>query len=139
MYAIFIWAAISTFLATLNWVITLCVFGTVMVTLPRIKTEELILIELFGERYVEYLQHVLALGCPWQCLGFDDLKVETEQQGVGGNYNAIETQAETELFWGHCNIQQYYLKRNIIKPNYETFHDQNPVVHHKNREKLMTQ
>ena len=54
MYAIFIWAAISTLLATLNWVIAWCVVGTVMVTLRRIKTEELLLIELFGERYVEY-------------------------------------------------------------------------------------
>ena len=83
MYAIFVWATIGTLLATLNWVIAWCVSGIVMVTLGRIKTEERILLGLFGESYVEYRGCVSALGIPWQCLGFDD-ELTTVQQREGG-------------------------------------------------------
>ncbi len=71
MYAAFLWAAIGTLLATMNWLIAWCVFGLVPLTLRRIKTEERILSELFGARYLEYRRHVSALGPPWRCLGFD--------------------------------------------------------------------
>ena len=71
MYAIFLWASIGTLLATLNWLIAWCVFGTVIMTLRRIETEERILVELFGGQYLEYRRRVSALGPPWQCLGFD--------------------------------------------------------------------
>ena len=88
MYAIFVWDTIGTFLATLNWVIAWCVSGIVMVTLGRIKTEERILLGLFGESYVEYRGCVSALGIPWQCLGFDD-ELTTVQQREGG-YRGIK-------------------------------------------------
>lgn len=71
MYAIFLWAAVGTLLATLNWLIAWCVFGLVLVTLRRIETEERILVDLFGARYLEYRRQVSALGPPWGCLGFD--------------------------------------------------------------------
>jgi protein-S-isoprenylcysteine O-methyltransferase Ste14 len=71
MYAVFLWASIGTLLATLNWFIAWCVFGSVLVTLRRIETEERILVELFGGQYLEYRQRVSALGPPWRCLGFD--------------------------------------------------------------------
>ncbi len=80
MYAVFLWASIATLLATLNWVIAWCVFGLVIVTLPRIQTEERILVDLFGDRYVEYRRRVSALGPPWQCLGFDKELIATQQQ-----------------------------------------------------------
>ena len=70
MYAIFLWGTIFTFVATLNWLITLCV-ASVLMTLRRIETEERILLSLFGERYAEYRSRVSALGPPWGCLGFD--------------------------------------------------------------------
>lgn len=84
MYAVVIWAAIATFLATLNWVIGWCVSGTVIMTLRRIKTEERILEDLFGERYIDYQRHVPALGRPWQFLGFD-----TQLRQNRENYNVI--------------------------------------------------
>jgi protein-S-isoprenylcysteine O-methyltransferase Ste14 len=71
IYAVFLWAAIGTLLATQNWVIAWCVFGSVMVVLRRIETEERILVGLFGDRYLAYRKQVPALGPPWQCLGFD--------------------------------------------------------------------
>ena len=72
MYAVFVWAAIGTLLATLNWLFAWCVSGLVMLTLRRIETEERILIGLFGARYLEYRERVPALGPgPWCCLGFD--------------------------------------------------------------------
>ena len=71
MYAIFLWASIGTLLATLNWLIAWCVFGSVLITLRRIETEERILVELFGGQYLEYRRRVSALGPPWCCLGFD--------------------------------------------------------------------
>ena len=71
IYAIFLWATIGTLLATLNWLLGWCVSGVVMITLRRIETEERILIELFGDQYLTYRQHVSALGAPWHCLGFD--------------------------------------------------------------------
>ena len=71
MYAVFLWASIGTLLATLNWVIAWCVFGSVLVTFRRIEMEERILVELFGCQYLEYRQRVSALGPPWRCLGFD--------------------------------------------------------------------
>ena len=71
MYAAFLWAAVGTLLATLNWLIAWCVFGLVLLTLRRIETEERILIELFGARYLEYRRRVSALGPPWRCLGYD--------------------------------------------------------------------
>ena len=71
MYAVFLWGAISTLLATLNWLIAWCVFGSVMIVLRRIETEERILVGLFGGQYLEYRSRVSALGFPWRCLGFD--------------------------------------------------------------------
>lgn len=90
MHAIFLWAAIAALLATLNWVIAWCVFGVVMVTLRRIKTEECILVEVFGDRYVEYQRHVSALGPPWQCLGFDGEMRMAASQHRRGDYNVID-------------------------------------------------
>ena len=71
IYAAFLWAAIGTLLATLNWVIAWCVFGSVLVVFSRIRTEERMLVDLFGGQYLEYRGRVSALGPPWQCLGFD--------------------------------------------------------------------
>ena len=71
MYALFLWGAVGTLLATLNWVITWCVFGSVLVTLSRIETEERILVDLFGGQYIDYRRRVSALGAPWGFLGFD--------------------------------------------------------------------
>jgi len=71
MYAVFLWAALATLLATLNWVIAWCVFGSVVIAVRRIETEERMLVELFGQHYLEYRQQVSALGPPWGCLGFD--------------------------------------------------------------------
>lgn len=84
MYAIFLWGAIGTFLATLNWLIAWCTFGFVGFTLSRIKEEERILVELFGARYVEYRENVSALGPPWSILGYDE-----EKRGRIGGYNEI--------------------------------------------------
>lgn len=77
MYAVFLWGSIGTLLATLNWVIAWVVSGMVPLTLRRIKTEERILHELFGVKYLEYCQHTSALGPPWRCLGFDRDMSET--------------------------------------------------------------
>ena len=92
IYAIFLWAAVGTLLATLNWLIAWCVFGLVLVTFPRIATEERILIELFGEQYLEYRRQVSALGPPWRFLGFDG-EMHVARRGYGtaaqhphGNY-----------------------------------------------------
>lgn len=71
MYAVFLWAAIGTLLATLNWLIAWVVFGVVLITFRRIETEERILISLFGSQYLDYRRRVSALGPPWSCLGFD--------------------------------------------------------------------
>ena len=71
MYAIFLWAALGTFLATLNWLIAWIVIPSVMIMLRRIETEERILVDLFGPQYLEYRRRVSALGPPWRCLGFD--------------------------------------------------------------------
>ena len=80
MYAAFLWAAIGTLLATMNWLIAWCVFGLVPLTLRRIETEERILGELFGGRYLEYRRHVSALGPPWRCLGFDGEVPEADHE-----------------------------------------------------------
>ena len=71
MYAVILWAFVGTLLATLNWLIAWCVFGSVLITLRRIETEERILVGLFAGRYLEYRRRVSALGPPWQFLGFD--------------------------------------------------------------------
>ena len=71
MYALFVWALVGTALATLNWVLAWTVAGSVALVLSRVRAEERILLDLFGERYVEYRREVSALGPPWQCLGFD--------------------------------------------------------------------
>lgn len=75
MYSCFLWANIGTLLATLNWVITLCLVP-VLIPLLAIKTEEQVLIERFGSQYLEYCEEVSALGYPWCCLGFDGNKRE---------------------------------------------------------------
>ena len=71
MYATSLWASIGTLLATLNWVITWCVCGGMIMLLSRIEIEERIMLSLFGERYLDYQRLVSALGPPWSCLGFD--------------------------------------------------------------------
>eukprot|EP01043_Picozoa_sp_COSAG02_P008218 COSAG02_NODE_259_length_26776_cov_1723.750084_13_plen_348_part_00 len=73
MYVVFLYAAIGTLLATLNWLFAWCVSGLVAVTFGRIETEERILVALFGARYLEYRKRVPALGPgPWRCFGFDE-------------------------------------------------------------------
>jgi protein-S-isoprenylcysteine O-methyltransferase Ste14 len=86
MYAVFLWAAIGTSLATLNWLIAWCVFGFVVMTIRRIKTEEDILINLFGDKYLEYRIRVSALGPPWQCLGYDTEMIHHQRSA----YNVID-------------------------------------------------
>ena len=66
MYACFLWATLATLIATFNWMITLCVLPP-CVTLLCIKSEERVLKEMFGSEYLEYCQHVSALGVPWCC------------------------------------------------------------------------
>jgi hypothetical protein len=89
MYAVFLWAVTGTLLSTLNLVVTLCVSGVIPVMLRRIKTEERILVELFGGDYLDYRRRVSALGPPWCCLGFDGemqtaLRVNTDASRVQG-------------------------------------------------------
>jgi protein-S-isoprenylcysteine O-methyltransferase Ste14 len=85
MYAVLLWASISTLLATLNWLIAWCLFGAVIVTFRRIETEERILLELYGDQYLEYRQRVSALGPPWWFLGFDqELKSPMHGTPVAG-------------------------------------------------------
>ena len=96
MYAVFLWASIGTLLATLNWLIAWCVFGSVLVTFRRIETEERILMELYGSQWLAYRQRVRALGPPWCCLGFDaastapvraaEEEEEEEEEGGGGRF-----------------------------------------------------
>lgn len=95
LYAIFIWATIGTLLATLNWVIAFCVSGLVMVTLGRIKTEERMLVRLFGERYVEYQRRVPALGFPWRCLGFDGKALEPHQRQGESSLQGVSSLRQT--------------------------------------------
>ena len=96
MYAIFLWGAIGTLLATLNWLIAWCVFGSVLVTLRRIPTEERILTELFGERYLQYCRRVPALGHPWRFLGFDSemTPAATREYHVIGESEADDAAAQ---------------------------------------------
>jgi len=65
MYAVFLWAVIGTFLATLNWLIAWCVSSSVMLTLMRIPVEERYMFELFGREYAEYRSRVSPLGFPF--------------------------------------------------------------------------
>ena len=81
MYAMFLWGAVATALATLNWVITWCVFGSVFVTLSRIPAEEKIMIRLFGDQYVEYQQQVSALGPPWNYCCFRSRRIHPRGDG----------------------------------------------------------
>ena len=56
-HGVFRWcrrAAVGTLLATLNWLIAWCVFGFALVTLRCVKTEERVLVELFGGQYLDY-------------------------------------------------------------------------------------
>ena len=78
IYAAFLNGAVGTLLATLNWLIAWIVFGSVLLTMRRIATEERILAELFGGQYLEYCRRVPALGPPWHCLGFDTAKPASE-------------------------------------------------------------
>jgi len=78
MYAVFLWTALGTAVATLNWVLALYPFGLVWMTLRRIPTEENILEELFAQDYRDYRSRVSALGPPWfylsRCLGLESTK-----------------------------------------------------------------
>ena len=66
MYACFLWATVGTLLATLNFVLTLCICP-VLTVMVQIKHEEGVLVELFGREYAEYSQDVSALAFPWGC------------------------------------------------------------------------
>ena len=78
MYSCFLWANVGTLLATMNWVITPCAMP-VLVTLLAIEKEERLLVERFGNEYVEYSKKVSALGFPWCFLGFDGGRREGDQ------------------------------------------------------------
>ena len=95
IYAVFLWAFVGTLLATLNWLIALCVFGAVLMVLRRIETEERILISLFGSQYTEYRRRVSALGPPWSFLGFDH---EMAPEAATHARDAYRPLAETEAF-----------------------------------------
>jgi len=66
MYANFIWATPSVFLATLNWLVAVTWgLGWIALAIYRIPKEEDILIELFGRSYLNYRHRVGALGPRW--------------------------------------------------------------------------
>jgi len=89
MYAVCLWAAVASALATLNWVITLYPIGIFWVVWLRIPTEERILVDLFGDDYCEYRSRVPALGVPWGCLDRCLPTINTREFGrpllAGGN------------------------------------------------------
>ena len=84
MYAVFAWAAIGTFLSTLNWLCTWVVSGSVMFVLWRIPVEEQDMLELFGRQYVEYSDRVPALGFPFVGRTF------WHRGGVGPQYETLQ-------------------------------------------------
>ena len=65
MYAVFLWAAIGTLLATMNWLVAWCVSGLVLITLRRIPVEERDMLQLFGRDYAQYRDLVPPLGFPF--------------------------------------------------------------------------
>merc|ERR1712039_1007684 len=67
MYAVFLWFAVSAFVATLNWMIALMSFFYFLMVMNRIPIEEGILSELYGDQYLSYQKKVPALGLPWCC------------------------------------------------------------------------
>ena len=67
MYAVFMWAVVGSFLATLNLLITWCLVAFVILTMRRINLEESILVEKYGDQYLEYSNKVSALGFPLCC------------------------------------------------------------------------
>lgn len=90
MYAVFLWAAIGTLLATLNWLFAWCVSGSVGFVMRRIETEEEILINIFGDQYREYRCKVSALGHPWQCLGYDKERESPRNEQQRMDYKTID-------------------------------------------------
>lgn len=84
MYAVFVWAAIGTFLSTLNWLITWCVSGSVLFVLRRIPVEEQDMLELFGRQYVEYCDRVPPLGFPFVGRPF------WHRGGMGRQYETLQ-------------------------------------------------
>mmetsp|Transcript_2107 Transcript_2107/g.5842 ORF Transcript_2107/g.5842 Transcript_2107/m.5842 type:complete len:192 (-) Transcript_2107:65-640(-) len=67
MYAIFVWVLPAVALGTLDWVRTLGWLCWVLFILRRIPEEEGMMIELFGDEYLEYQQRVGPLGPKWCC------------------------------------------------------------------------
>ena len=54
-------------------------------TFRRAETEERILLELYGDQYLEHRQRVSELGPPWWFLGFDqELKSPMRDASVAG-------------------------------------------------------
>ena len=70
LYSCMVWANVGALLATLNWVLTLCMMP-MLVVLLTIEAEERVLVKRFGSQYREYREQVSALGVPWCCCGFD--------------------------------------------------------------------
>lgn len=66
MYAVFTWSTFAIGLATFDWVRVLSWIVMVVIVTARIPQEEGILVEKFGEQYLEYRKNVGALG-PFCC------------------------------------------------------------------------
>jgi len=63
MYAVLaLWLVPVTAVTTLNWVLTLATSAALLEFIPRIPQEEAILVEQFGQQYVDYQTQVGALG-----------------------------------------------------------------------------
>jgi protein-S-isoprenylcysteine O-methyltransferase Ste14 len=83
MYAVFLWAAVGSACATLNWVIAALFCAMFWMTARRVASEERILVHLFGSEYRAYRRRVSAFGPPWMCLsrrlGFDGAEVSSDE------------------------------------------------------------
>lgn len=67
MYAIFVLAAFGIFLATFNWLLAIVWLPYVFMGLARIPREERMMVDQFGDQFLEYRRRVRALG-PLSCM-----------------------------------------------------------------------
>lgn len=85
MYVVFLWFSVAIALATFNWLLVIVWLPFTFQALARIPREERMMVDQFGEEYLEYRRRVSALGPLCSCFKCFEGDLQPALLSAGGS------------------------------------------------------